>query len=188
MADKGEMKKPAELGIKSEGSIWLKLGIAIMVVILIWSLVVPQQEREERTRIEKLTRAKMKALFQLQFAYLTTDTVYATDLGKLVAFARTADTSVVPDSLFAPVKTAYARFEDRRASIEPMPLVDFKKAFLDSLIVNPFTGEPFIVEITTKAGRRTFNILPSKDEDAVKIIGAVKEGEITWDERADLTN
>lgn len=184
--EKKEATKSTELGIKSKGHIGLEIGIVVMIGILIWSLIVPQQEREQRMRVTRLARAKMKVLFHLQYAYLSIDTVYATDFAKLAQFGRTADSMFVKDSIFVPLKNAYMRFDEYRPQVEPMNLKDFRSRYMDSLIVNPLTGEPFIIELSTKAGRRTFNIKPSTVEDEVKNIGAVINGEILWDEKAEL--
>lgn len=182
----GESKAKKELGIQSKGHIGLEIGIVIMIGVLIWSLIVPQQHREQRERVTRLARAKMKVLFHLEYTYLSVDTVYATDFAKLEQFARTADQMFVPDSVFAPLKNAYMRFEEYRPDVEPLSLKDFRAKYLDSLITNPFTGSPFLLELGSKAGRRTFHIKPSSNDDENKVIGAVIDGEILWDEKAEM--
>lgn len=172
--------------LKVKGNIFLEIGIVVMTAILIWSIVVPMQEKELEKSLTKLSRAKMKVLFQLQFLSLYEDTAYSTDLKKLADFARRADTNIVPDSLFKPVYQVYLRFDDQRAELENMNLKDFRKKYLDSIIVNPFTGEPFLVETMVKTGRKTFSIKPSNDEAVLKRVGGVIEGEFTWDDRADM--
>lgn len=185
MADE---KKSGELRVRPKGNIFLEIGIVVMLGILIWSLVTPMLEREQQNKLLKITRAKMKVLFQLEYQYLYVDTTYTTDLTKLTQFAKSADETMVPDSLFLPLQRAYMRLEDRKAELENMSLSDFKKAYIDSLPINSLSGQPFIVELVTKSGRRTFNLKPSTNEDEIKWIGSVVEGEIQWDEKAELAN
>lgn len=186
MSEEQSQAKSKELRAEAKGNIFLEIGIVLMVGILIWSIVVPMQERETERLLTKLSRAKMRTLFQLEYLYLYEDTAYTTDLQKLVDFARRADTTIVPDSLFRPMHQAYMRFEEHRDALENMSLRDFKLKYLDSAMVNPLSGERFIVETMIKTGRKTFSIKPTTDEKELKRVGAVIEGEISWDDRADL--
>jgi hypothetical protein len=58
--------------------------------------------------------------------------------------------------------------------------------YLDSAMINPLSGEKFIVETMVKTGRKTFSIKPTNDEKELKRVGGVIEGEISWDDRADM--
>jgi len=186
MSEEKTKEKPKDLKPPVKGNIFLEIGIVLMVGILIWSIVVPMHERETERLLTKLSRAKMRTLFQLEYLYLYEDTSYTTDLQKLVAFGKRADTTIVPDSLFRPLHRAYMRFDDQRDAVEKMSLNEFKMKYLDSAITNPLTGQPFIVETMVKTGRKTFSIKPTNDEKELKRIGAIIEGEISWDDRADL--
>lgn len=183
--EKTEIKKE-DLRIKAKGSIVLQIGIVVMIILLVWSVLGPKKEREYQRNLLSLTRAKMKVIFQLQYQYLYVDTSYTEDFKKLSTFALTAKEDVVPDSLFRPLLNTYRRFEYHQANLEGISLKDFKKTFIDSVIYNPLTGEKFLVEVVTNAGRRTFNVKPSKDEEVIKKVGAVINGEITWNEKAEI--
>jgi hypothetical protein len=186
MSEEQSQQKSKELRPTAKGNIFLEIGIVLMVGILIWSIVVPMQERETERLLTKLSRAKMRTLFQLQYLYLYEDTTYTTDLQKLVAFAKRADTTIVPDSLFRPMYQAYLRFDEHRDALENMSLHDFRMKYLDSAMINPLSGEKFIVETMVKTGRKTFSIKPTNDEKELKRVGGVIEGEISWDDRADM--
>ncbi len=186
MSEEQAKEKPKDLKPPVKGNIFLEIGIVLMVGILIWSIVVPLHERETERLLTKLSRAKMRTLFQLEYLYLYEDTAYTTDLQKLISFGKRADTTIVPDSLFRPLYQAYLRFEDQRDAVEKMSLGEFKMKYVDSLMINPLTGQPFIVETLVKTGRKTFNIKPTTDEKELKRVGAIIEGEISWDDRADL--
>ncbi len=177
-----------QLREKAKGNIFLQIGIVIMSVILIWSILGPKKELEVQKNLLALTRAKIKVLFNLQYQYLTVDTSYTTDSKKLSEFALSAGESVVPDSMFRPVMTVYKRFDEHRAALEEISVKDFKKTYMDSMFINPLNGQKFIVEITVSAGRKTFNIKPTADDEENNKIGAVINGEITWNEKADVLN
>lgn len=178
--------RPMGLRPKAKGNIFLKIGIALMTVVLIYSILQPAQERETQKKLVRLTRAKVKMLFNLEYRYILNDTTFVDDMGKLLNFAKTVPPEILPDSTFRPVYTAYSRFDDYAPALSGMSLSDFRKKYMDSLATNPMTGQPFILELTTKAGRKSFNIKPSTNEDEWRDIGGVKEGEITWDEKAEL--
>lgn len=186
MTDQPTTVKREQLREKPKGSIALQAGIVIMTFILIWSILGPKKEMEFQRNLEALARAKMKVLFNLQYQYLTVDTNYTTDQKKLANFALTANQQTVPDSLFRPVMVLYKRFENHRETLENLSIKEFKKIYMDSLFYNPMNGEKFIIETTVSAGRKTFNIKPFTDEEASKKFGAVINGEITWNEKADI--
>jgi hypothetical protein len=188
MADekKDGTKVTSDLRPKAKGNIFLKIGIVLMTFVLIWSIIEPAKQREIERNYQKLTKAKIKMLFQLEYLTLYNDTSFTADIDKLVGFARTAKSEILPDSLFKPLYNALMRFEDYSTTYDGKSLGQFKQMYLDSIVYNPYTGEKFIIELTTKAGRQTFNIKPSKIEEDIKKVGAVIEGEISWDEKAEL--
>ena len=179
--------KPAsDLRPKAKGNIFLKIGIVLMTAVLIWSILEPAKQKEIQKNYQKLTKARIKMLFQLQYLTLYNDTAFTADIDKLIGFAKTAKPEILPDSIFAPLYNACMRFEEYRPVLEGKTLGQFKQFYLDSIPYNPYTGEKLIIELTTKAGRQTFNIKPSKNEDDLKNVGGVIEGEISWDEKAEL--
>lgn len=186
MTEQAAVTKRDQLREKPKGSIFLQIGIAVMTVILIWSILGPKNEQEFQKNLQALTRAKIKVLFNLQYQYLNVDTGFTADVKKLTQFALTANETVVPDTLFRPVMTIYKRFENQKAALEEMGLKEFRKTYIDSMFMNPLNGEKFIIEMTVSAGRKTFNIKPSNDEDEINRYGAVINGEITWNEKADM--
>ncbi len=186
MTEQAAATKRDKLREKSRGNIFLQIGIAVMTVILIWSILGPKKEQEFQRNLQTLTRAKIKVLFNLQYQYLTVDTGFTADAKKLTQFAKNANESVVPDSMFRPVMSIYKRFESHKAALEDMGLKEFKNTYIDSMFYNPLNGEKFIVELTVSAGRKTFNIKPSNDEEEINRYGAVINGEITWNEKADI--
>lgn len=183
---KGETKTQSDLRPRAKGNIFLKIGIVIMTGVLIWSILEPAKEKELQRNYHKLAKAKIKMLFQLEYLTLYSDTSFTADINKLIDIAKTAKPEILPDSLFKPLYNAYMRFEENQAVLSGKSLAEFKKMYADSIAYNPFTGEKFIVELTTKAGRKTFNIKPSNDEKDIERVGAVIEGEISWDEKAEL--
>lgn len=160
-----------------KGNIFLEIGIALMAAVLVWSLLTPYLERQRYETIVFLTRSKMKTLYQLESLYFSQKSDYSVDAAKLAEFVMNAPPEVVPDTLFQPVKNAYQRWDDKR---EESPSLD---QFIDSLFYNPMTGEKFVIEITSKDSKKTFTIKPSSREEDIKIIGAIIEGEMNWDER-----
>ncbi len=184
--EKQQGKSASDLRPKAKGSILLKIGIVLMTVLLVWSIIEPAKQKEIQRNYLKLTKAKIKMLFQLEYLTLYNDTAFTDKVDKLVDFAKTAKPEILPDSLFQPLYNAVMRFEDYKPMFEGKSLAEFKKMYIDSVAYNPYTGEKFIIELTTKAGRQTFNIKPSKNEDDLKNIGGVIEGEISWDEKAEL--
>ncbi|MBL7961038.1 hypothetical protein JNL27_12455 [bacterium] len=181
-----EKKSDSNLRPKAQGNIFLKIGIVLMTLVLIWSILGPAKEKQIQKNYHKLTKAKIKMLFQLEYLTLYTDTSFTSDIDKLIDFAKQAKPEILPDSLFQPLYNAYMRFEENHEALGGKSLGEFKKIYLDSLSYNPYTGEKFILELATKSGRKTFNIKPSKDEKDIEKIGAVIEGEISWDEKAEL--
>jgi hypothetical protein len=186
MTEEKTANKREDLKIKTKGSIFLQIGIVVMIVLLIWSVLGPKQERENQKNLLSLTRAKMKILFQLQYQYQSVDTNYTNNFKKLSMFAMTANEKTVPDSIFRPMLMLYKRFDQHKSNLENISLKDFKRSFMDSVIYNPLTGDKFIMEVVMNAGRKSFNIKPSTDEEVIKKIGAVLNGEITWNEKAEL--
>ena len=167
---------------KAKGNIYLKIGIVVMTLLLAWSINSGIEKKEENTNKVRLTRAKMKTLMYIEGRYLFADTSYTEDIAKLKVFAVGADT-VLPDSLFQPVIAAYQRFETHAPLLENMSAATFRKEWIDSVFINPLTAKPFIFEIINAQGRKTFSIKPSTDENVIKNVGAVIEGELTWDEK-----
>lgn len=186
MTEQPSATKRDQLREKPKGSIFLQIGIAVMTVILIWSILGPKQEQEFQKNLQALTRAKIKVLFNLQYQYLNVDTGFTADAKKLAQFAMTARESVVPDSMFIPVMSIYKRFDDHKSALADMTVKEFRKTYLDSMFYNPLNGEKFIIELTVSAGRKTFNIKPSNNEDEINRYGAVINGEISWNEKADI--
>jgi hypothetical protein len=186
MTEQQTVIKRDQIREKSKGSIFLQIGIVIMAIILIWSILGPKKEMETQKNLLALTRAKMKVLFNLQYQYLSVDTSYTTDSKKLTQFALTASESVVPDSMFKPVISLYKRFDAHQSALNDISIKDFKKTYMDSMFYNPLNGQKFIIEITVSAGRKTFNIKPSSNEEENNRIGSVLNGEITWNEKADI--
>ena len=182
----GEKKAQSDLRPKAQGNIFLKIGIVIMTAVLIWSILGPAKEKEIQKNYHKLARAKIKMLFQLEYLTLYSDTSFTDNMNKLVDFAKHAKPEILPDSLFQPLYNAYMRFDENQPILSGKSLGEFKSMYLDSITVNPFTGEKFILELATKAGRKTFNIKPSTNEKDIENVGAVIEGEISWDEKAEL--
>lgn len=188
MADEkhGEKKIQGDLRPRAKGSIFLKIGIVIMTGVLIWSILGPAKEKEIQKNYHKLAKAKIKVLFQLEYLTLYNDTAFTSNVERLLDFAKKAKPEIVPDSLFRPLYNAYMRFEDNQPVLSGKSLGEFKNMYLDSIAYNPFSGEKFIIELTTKSGRQTFNIKPSQNEKDIERVGAVIEGEISWDEKAEL--
>jgi hypothetical protein len=179
-------KVPGDLRPKAKGNIFLKIGIVLMTAVLIWSIIEPAKQREIERNHLKLTKARIKMLFQLEYLTLYNDTAFTADVDKLIAFAKIAKPEILPDSIFLPLYNACMRFEEYQPLLEGKSLGQFKQFYLDSIPYNLYSGEKFIIELTTKAGRQTFNIKPSKNEEDIKNIGGVIEGEISWDEKAEL--
>ena len=188
MTEQSATIKRDQLREKSKGNIFLQIGIVIMSIVLIWSILGPQKELETQKNLEALLRAKIKVLFNLQYQHLTVDTSYTTDSKKLTDFALSANESVVPDSMFRPVMNIYKRFDEHKTLLSEISVKDFKKTYMDSMFYNPLNGQKFIVEIVVSAGRKTFNIKPSANEEENNRLGAVINGEITWNEKADVLN
>jgi hypothetical protein len=187
MAEEKEAGKTAkDLRPKAKGNIFLKIGIVLMTAVLVWSIIEPAKQKEIQRNYLKLTKAKIKMLFQLEYLTLYNDTAFTDKVDKLVDFARNAKPEILPDSLFKPLYNTLMRFEEYRPILEGKSMAEFKKMYVDSIAINPYTGEKFIIELTTKAGRQTFNIKPSNNADDLKNIGGVIEGEISWDEKAEL--
>ena len=81
------------------------------------------------------------------------------------------------------IELYYKRFEDYQPVLKDMQISDFRSKWIDSVFINPLSGNPFIIEIISLRGRKSFNIKPSNDEKVIKDVGAIIEGEITWDEK-----
>lgn len=179
-------RRQAGLRPRAKGNVFLKVGIVLMSLVLVYSIIQPAQEKEQKEKLVRLTRAKVKMLFNLEYRYILNDTTFVDNMDKLMTFAKGVSSDILPDSMFAPVYNAYFRFDEYKPSLQGMPLSEFRSRFLDSIAYNPLTGQAFILELTTKAGRKSFNIKPSNDADEWTTVGGVKEGEITWDEKAEL--
>jgi len=167
--------------VLAKGNIFLEIGIVLMTGVLLWSLISPYREQKQQADLLRLTRSKIKTLHKLETLYFSVHNDFTVDAGKLVQFVMTAPPNVVPDTLFQPVKNAYRRW-DNSVGIQDIQF----NAFMDSLFYNPMTGEKFVVEIINKNDRKSFNIKPSLNDDDLRRWGGVQDGEITWDERAEI--
>ncbi len=156
----------------------LKGIIVLLSGVLIWTVVAPMQSKKETSRQTLLARAKMRTLLDLEERYFEVEKNYATEINKLVEFVVRQD--AVQDSLFDPLKKAYALYQENGEEFRQMVLSNFVVQHLASLFENPVNQEKFVLEASIVNGKKRISIKPSQNPDDIEKIGAVIENEFSW--------